>query len=47
MEHNGIPMQLHISRSVYEVIYGNPYKIKERGQMEIKGVPTLTYLISH
>jgi len=47
MEHNGIPMQLHISRSVYEIIYGNPYKIKERGQMEIKGVPTLTYLISH
>jgi len=31
MEHFGVPMQVHISRTVYELIYGNNFDIKERG----------------
>jgi len=45
MEHTGVPMQIHISRSVYELIYGGNYKIKERGQTAIKGGSVLTYLV--
>jgi len=45
MEHHGVPMAVHISRSVYELIYGNTFKIKERGNTEIKGGSVLTYLV--
>lgn len=45
MEHHGVPMQVHISRSVYELIYGGPFVIKERGQIEIKSGKVITYLV--
>lgn len=45
MEHNGVPMKVHISRPVYELIYGGSFHIKERGQIEIKNGSVLTYLV--
>ena len=45
MEHHGVPMAVHISRSVYELIYGGQFEIKERGEIEIKSGPALTYLV--
>lgn len=45
MEHNGVPMHVHISRSVYELVYGGNFVIKERGQIEIKQGKVVTYLI--
>jgi len=46
MEHHGVPMAVHISRPVYELIYGNTFKIKERGLVEIKGGSVNTYLVT-
>jgi len=46
MEHHGVPMKVHISRSVYELVYGETFKIKERGNVEIKGGTVVTYLVS-
>ncbi|OHS95554.1 Adenylate and Guanylate cyclase catalytic domain containing protein [Tritrichomonas foetus] len=46
MEHHGVPMKVHISRSVYELIYGSNFKIQERGQIEIKNSQVVTYLVS-
>ena len=46
MEHCGVPMEVHISRSVYELIYGGSFHIKERGQIEIKNGTAVTYLVS-
>ena len=46
MEHHGVPMQVHISRSVYELIYGGPFEIKERGQIEVKQGTVVTYLVT-
>ena len=45
MEHHGVPMKVHISRSTYELIYGGSFVIKERGQIEIKKGTVLTYLV--
>lgn len=45
MEHSGVPMKVHISRPVYELIYGGSFQIKERGQTEIKNGSVLTYLV--
>jgi len=45
MEHHAPPMITHISRSVYELVYGSSYMIKERGEIEIKTGKTLTYLV--
>ncbi|KAK8841721.1 hypothetical protein M9Y10_026666 [Tritrichomonas musculus] len=46
MEHHGVPSQVHISRSVYELIYGDSYDIKERGQIEVKNGTVVTYLVN-
>ncbi|OHS97131.1 Adenylate and Guanylate cyclase catalytic domain containing protein [Tritrichomonas foetus] len=46
MEHHGVPMQVHVSRSVYELIYGDAFIIKERGSVEVKGGEVITYLVS-
>jgi len=46
MEHHGVPSNVHISRSVYELIYGDVFNVKERGNVEIKGGPVLTYLVT-
>jgi class 3 adenylate cyclase len=46
MEHHGVPMQVHVSRSVYELIYGDQFVVKERGAIEVKGGTVVTYLVS-
>ena len=46
MEHNGVPMKVHVSRTVYELIYGGSYKIEERGQIQLKHGPAVTYLVT-
>jgi class 3 adenylate cyclase len=45
MEHHGVPMAVHVSRSVYEYIYGDTFVVKERGSIEIKGGTMVTYLV--
>jgi len=46
MEQHGVPMNVHISRSTYELVYGGSFKIKERGQIEIKQGKVVTYLLN-
>jgi hypothetical protein len=38
MEHTGVPMEVQMTRSVYEWIYGANFHIVERGLTEIKVV---------
>ena len=45
MEHFGVPMQVHISRTVYELIYGSSFNIKERGEIDVKNGKMFTYLV--
>ena len=46
MEHHGVPMMVHISRPVYELIYGGSFSIKERGEVEVKNGKMFTYLVT-
>ena len=46
MEHHGVPMKVHISRAVYELIYGCSFDVKERGEIEIKNGTVVTYLVN-
>ena len=46
MEHHGVPMLVHISRPVYEYIYGGSFSIKERGEVEVKNGKMFTYLVT-
>jgi class 3 adenylate cyclase len=46
MEHHGVPMQVHVSRAVYELVYGEAFQIKERGEVQINTGPTITYLVT-
>ncbi|OHS99274.1 Adenylate and Guanylate cyclase catalytic domain containing protein [Tritrichomonas foetus] len=46
MEHHGVPMQVHISILVYELIYGDSFIVKERGQIEVKNGAVTTYLVT-
>lgn len=45
MEHHGVPMKVHISRPVYELIYGQQFDIKERGEIDVKGTKMFTYIV--
>lgn len=45
MEHHGVPMKVHISRSVYENIYESGFVIHERGEVEVKNGKVTTYLV--
>ncbi|EAX87252.1 Adenylate and Guanylate cyclase catalytic domain containing protein [Trichomonas vaginalis G3] len=45
MEHSGVPMRVHVSRAIYELIYGGNYKIEERGEIQIKQGKVVTYLV--
>jgi len=46
MEHHGVPMNVHISQSVYELVFAGNFKIKERGQIEVKQGIVTTYIVS-
>jgi class 3 adenylate cyclase len=47
MEHHGVPMQVHVTRAVYELIYGDTtFQVKERGQTQINSGKVITYLVS-
>jgi len=46
MEHHGVPMQVHISRAVYELIYGGEFKVTERGTIQISQGNVVTYLVT-
>jgi len=46
MEHNGLPMKLQVSRPVYELIYGDNFLIKERGEVDTKTGPIIAYIVS-
>ncbi|EAY04205.1 Adenylate and Guanylate cyclase catalytic domain containing protein [Trichomonas vaginalis G3] len=45
MESKGVPMQVQISRPVYELIYGSQFVIKERGEVELKRGKMFCYLV--
>jgi len=45
-EHGGVPMTVHITRTVYEYIYDLNYKISEKGEFEFENYKMLTYLVS-
>ena len=45
MEHNGIPMKIHISKSVYELICVFNFKISNRRRLEIRNEVMETYLV--
>jgi class 3 adenylate cyclase len=45
MEHLGVPMKVHISRSVYELIYGGSFDVKERGTVNTKFGDVISYLV--
>jgi class 3 adenylate cyclase len=47
MEHHGVPMQVHVTRAVYELIYGDAtFQVRERGQTQINTGSVITYLVS-
>jgi class 3 adenylate cyclase/PAS domain-containing protein len=46
MEHHGVPMSVHVSRAVYELVYGDTFVVKERGAVEVKGQAVVTYLVT-
>jgi class 3 adenylate cyclase len=46
MEHHGVPMMVHVSRAVYELVYGEAFDIKERGATEINTGTVITYLVT-
>lgn len=45
MEHNGVPMHVHIPQHMYDLVYDEPFRFKERGFVEIKGKSIKTYII--
>ena len=46
MEHHGVPMHVHIPQHCYELIYASGFRIKERGDVEVKGKIYHTYVVS-
>jgi class 3 adenylate cyclase len=47
MEHHGVPMLVHVSRAVYELIYGDAsFQVKERGATQVNSGTVITYLVS-
>jgi hypothetical protein len=42
----GVPMQMHVTRSVYELVYAHNFRVTERGDVKIRDGKTLrTYVI--
>jgi class 3 adenylate cyclase len=47
MEHHGVPMLVHVTRAVYELIYGDAtFQVKERGATQISSGTVITYLVT-
>jgi hypothetical protein len=46
MEHHGVPMNVHIPRHCYDLVYGSNFIIHERGDVEVKGRTYHTYLVT-
>ncbi|OHS99617.1 Adenylate and Guanylate cyclase catalytic domain containing protein [Tritrichomonas foetus] len=46
MEHHGVPMHVHIPQHCYELVFGSYFRIKERGDVEVKGKIYHTYIVS-
>jgi class 3 adenylate cyclase len=46
MELHGVQMKVHISRVVYELIYGGEFKVAERGTVKIAQGDVVTYLVT-
>jgi class 3 adenylate cyclase len=46
MEHHGIPMCVHIPQHCYDLIYTANFIFQEREEIEVKGVPYRTYLVT-
>jgi class 3 adenylate cyclase len=46
MEHHGVPGMVHCPRAVYELIYGDQFIIKEKGETETKQGKMITYVVS-
>lgn len=46
MEHHGVPMHVHIPQHCYELVYASGFRIKERGDVEVKGKMYHTYIVS-
>jgi class 3 adenylate cyclase len=46
MEHHGVPMCVHIPQHCYDLIYNANLIFQERGDIEVKGIPYRTYLVS-
>ncbi|EAY02023.1 Adenylate and Guanylate cyclase catalytic domain containing protein [Trichomonas vaginalis G3] len=46
MEHNGVPMNVHIPQHMYDLVYDQEFVFKERGEINIKEKMIKTYLVS-
>jgi class 3 adenylate cyclase len=46
MEHHGVPMNVHIPQSTYDLIQSDRFIIAERGDVEVKGKIYHTYVVS-
>ncbi|EAY15140.1 Adenylate and Guanylate cyclase catalytic domain containing protein [Trichomonas vaginalis G3] len=46
MEHNGVPMNVHIPQHMYDLVYDQEFVFKERGDIQIKDKMIHTYLVS-
>jgi class 3 adenylate cyclase len=46
MEHHGVPMNVHIPQSTYDLIRFGTFIIKERGDVEVKSKVCHTYIVS-
>lgn len=46
MEHHGVPNNVHIPQHCYDLVFGNMFRIKERGDVEVKGKIYHTYVVS-
>jgi guanylate cyclase len=45
MEHQGIPMTVHIPQHCYNLVYASRFIIQERGDVQVKGTTHHTYLV--
>ena len=46
METSGVPMAVNITRTVYELIYGDTFTVRERGMIDLKGGSVQAYLVT-